>query len=445
MRGILVLGVLISTLGVAFTPLAVAAEGESIRLEIASGFWRGHTGDEVRVVYKARGIRRTIQGTIARYADGWLELTGESGSRLAPVFVSDIQSIEQLNGGGEVTESDADETSKDLAADSEADVTQETDADNSPKVAQAVEEDESIKPTFLLPMTGMVGLEFRPEEIEAIIAQADELGPGQTIVLEIDSGGGYVAEWEMIRDAIYEGQKRHRFVAWVIDGTSAACSTTLCCDVIVFTSRGYIGSITTLMGNPSAPVDYQVASARRFLEPVLRRFGRSPKLAVPFKTGDAGSLSLLSYSKDPETGKVTWYQSLEGDVDLNRAGDVLGFTAREAIDSGLAIGPADTEEELGVLIGQNGWKEVGTGRKLHEDWNAIVKRGQKELQLSSIEFQETGNDLAGLTKKIKIVESWLRWYKNHSNIPMNSGIPPKKNLEQLLIQLKDQRRVLQQR
>ena len=199
------------------------------------------------------------------------------------------------------------------------------------------------------------------------------------------------------------------------------------------------------MGNPSAPVDYQVASARRFLEPVLRRFGRSPKLAVPFKTGDAGSLSLLSYSKDPETGKVTWYQSLEGDVDLNRAGDVLGFTAREAIDSGLAIGPADTEEELGVLIGQNGWKEVGTGRKLHEDWNAIVKRGQKELQLSSIEFQETGNDLAGLTKKIKIVESWLRWYKNHSNIPMNSGIPPKKNLEQLLIQLKDQRRVLQQR
>jgi ATP-dependent protease ClpP protease subunit len=33
---------------------------------------------------------------------------------------------------------------------------------------------------------------------------SDAIGPAQTIVLEINSGGGYVAEWEMIRDSIYD-------------------------------------------------------------------------------------------------------------------------------------------------------------------------------------------------------------------------------------------------
>ncbi len=431
---------------VAFCVCAPAAQaGDRVRVETQDGVWRGELGDQIRVVYKARGIRRTVEGTLIRISDGWLEMKGADGRRIPPIHPADLVSIDRLadaSGDGESAEGGVDDPASESDSGTEA----------SPAAGggdASEESDESIRPTFILPLTGMVGVEFRAEEIEAITAEADELGPGQTIVLEINSGGGYVAEWEMIRDAIYEAQKRHRVVAWVIDGTSAAGMTTLCCDVIVMQSRGHFGSITTLAGGPSMPVGYQVNGARRYIEPVLRRFGRSPKLAIPFKTGDAGGLSLLSYSKDPETGDVTWYQSLEGDVDMNRPGEVLGFKAREAVDCGLAIGIADDEEALGELLDQGGWREVGTGRDLHDDWNELVERCKKSIQFSMKEFGELGNDENGLRKRIRIVEGWLRWYRDAANVPTSmyhgGQFYGRRQLEAMLIQLKDQLRELRQR
>jgi ClpP class serine protease len=145
-------------------------------------------------------------------------------------------------------------------------------------------------------MSGMVGEKMRAEEIDAIAAQADELGPGQTIVLHITSGGGYVVEWWMIRDAIYEAQKRHRVVAWVRDATSAAASTSLACDVIVFESQGHLGSITTLGGGGTAqPVAAQIQGADNDLAPVLVKSGRSPLMAVPFMRATISSMNTARY------------------------------------------------------------------------------------------------------------------------------------------------------
>lgn len=192
------------------------------------------------------------------------------------------------------------------------------------------------------------------------------------------------------------------------------------------------------------PVGYQVNGARRYIEPVLRASGRSPKLGIPFKTGEAGKLSLLSYSKDPETGDVTWYQSHEGDVIMNGPGEVLGFDAGQAIDCGLAIGEADTEEELGILLNQGGWREVGTGRELHEKWNDLVKRCQKSIQFSMKEFGELGDDEQSLRKKIKIVEQWLRWYRDAANVPTAMGFYSRAQLKQMLIMMREQLREMQE-
>jgi hypothetical protein len=379
-------------------PLGMAADdAPPVRVEMQDGsIWRGQAGAEIKVTFTQRGLRRMLEGTLARYSEGWLELTGPGGKRLAPVFAADIVSIEL----------------KDV--------------------------DYSIRPTFLLPLTGMVGGDFRPEEIEAVAAQADELGPGQTIVLEINSGGGYVAEWQMIRDAIYEIQKRHRMVAWVLDGTSAAASTSLCCDVIVMKSRGHFGSITTLMGGPSAPIAYQVNSARENMQPMLRKAGRSPKLGIPFKTGEAGALSLLSYTRDPETGDVTWYQNLEGEEIMNRNGQVLGFSATEAVHSGMAIGIADTKEELGLLLNQGGWREAGTGTKLHEDWLEIATRCKKAIAADNKERGKLGGSARDIRKQIKILKSWMRWWDRAANACMEVRIPSKKQLEQMIVQLEEQ-------
>jgi len=417
----------------ASSPITLAAdEAKPVRVEMQDGsVWRGQTGVEIKVSIKQRGRRRVVEGILVRYADGWLELTGPGGKRLAPVFAADIIQIELIGGG---TGSSSSPPVKAPGGDSEADA---SDSSSSASEGDDKEVDLSIRPTFLLPLTGMVGGDFRPEEIEAVAAQADELGPGQTIVLEINSGGGYVAEWQMIRDAIYEIQKRHRMVAWVLDGTSAAASTSLCCDVIVMKSRGHFGSITTLMGGPSAPIAYQVQSARENMQPMLRKAGRSPKLGVPFKTGEAGQLSLLSYTKDPETGDVTWYQSLEGEEIMNRNGQVLGFTAPEAVHSGMAIGIADTKEELGLLLNQGGWREVGTGTKLHDDWLEVATRCKKAIMADNKERGKLGGSARDLRKQIKILKSWVRWWDRAANACMEVRIPTKKQLEEMIVLLEE--------
>ena len=417
----------------ASSPITLAAdEAQPVRVEMQDGsVWRGQTGAEVKVSFKQRGQRRVVEGTLARYTDGWLELTGPGGKRLAPVFAADIIRIEQIGDG---TGSSSSAPVKAPGGDSEADA---SDSSSPASEGDDKEVDLSIRPTFLLPLTGMVGGDFRPEEIEAIAAQADELGPGQTIVLEINSGGGYVAEWQMIRDAIYEIQKRHRMVAWVLDGTSAAASTSLCCDVIVMKSRGHFGSITTLMGGPSAPIAYQVQSARENMQPMLRKAGRSPKLGIPFKTGEAGQLSLLSYTRDPETGDVTWYQSLEGEEIMNRNGQVLGFTAPEAVHSGIAIGIADTKEELGLLLNQGGWREVGTGTKLHDDWLEVATRCKKAIAADNKERSKLGGSARDLRQQIKILKSWVRWWDRAANACMEARIPTKKQLEEMIVLLEE--------
>lgn len=434
------------------TGVEQAYGGDAVAVTLADGSeWSGELGQEIRVTYSQRGIRRTAIGTIVRVDKGWLQLSS-NGRRLSPIRVGEVVSIEAVGGAPatDPTPAESEPATGDEGGDdgsSEPSDTQASDGGGDPADEEAAD-DSDIRPTFILPLTGMVGEAFRAEEIEAIVAQADELGPGQTIVLDINSGGGIVAEWMMVRDAIYDAQKRHRVVAWVLDGTSAACSTSLCCDVIVMRSRGHLGSITTLFGGPSGPLAYQVQAAKDHLEPVLRQSGRSPKLAVPFKTGDHPTLSLLSYTKNPETGDVTWFQSLEGEVDMNRPGQVLGFDARQAVDCGLAIGIADDEEELGLLLDQGGWNEVGTGRDLHEDWNALVDRSKKYLRLSSKEYQEAGRGEEGLRKRIAIVENWIRWYDRAPNpvalAMQNMGFQGKADIERLLLQLREELREIQE-
>ena len=243
------------------TPLAAAATGDPVTIELTdSKDWQGKAGEQIRVVYKDRSRNKTVEGTLVRFKDGWLQLTS-SGRRLAPIYGDDIVSVKQL-GGEQPSGADASSASED-PSDTSTSIDAATSVPSDTTSADGDEAvDESIRGTFLLPLTGMVGKEFRNEEIDAIVAQADAIGPGQTIVLEINSGGGYVAEWEMIRDSIYDTQKRHRVVAWVLDGTSAACSTSMACDVIVMKSRGHMGSVTTLMGAPSAPMQYQVQRRR---------------------------------------------------------------------------------------------------------------------------------------------------------------------------------------
>lgn len=158
---------------------------QDVTIEWEDGTWRGQLGDELQVVYLDGRIRKSTSGTLVRFADGWLELTDAQGNRIPPIYAADLVTITQSNpsdGGGSAGQEGA-------SAENSQDASQGDEATDQSKAST----DGMIHPTFYLPLSGQVGVEFRAEEIEAITAQADELGPGQTIVLHIDSGGGYVA------------------------------------------------------------------------------------------------------------------------------------------------------------------------------------------------------------------------------------------------------------
>ena len=264
---------------------------------------------------------------------------------------------------------------------------------------------------FVLPMSGTVGVEFRPEEIEEILRQADERGNGQVIVLEIDSGGGLVAEGMIIKEVIFEACKRHRVVAWVEKAVSGASWTALCCDEVVFKTNGYTGGITIMIGNTTAPEE-TVNNWIKELEKLLQAKNRSTYWAKPFVLED----SYLSATKDPETGEVKWFNDTSGDVQISGKGDNLYFNAESGVEWNFAIGVADTPEELAEVLQISEWELAGNGQELHDDLikrrDQIIDRYQKQKRA----FSRAENNPRGIRERIKILKKWKGYWRTIPNI-----------------------------
>ena len=301
--------------------------------------------------------------------------------------------------------------------------------------------DLSKKGMFVLRLTGMVGEEFRPEEIENIVAQADERGPGQVIVLEINSGGGSVAEGMKIRDVILDACNRHRMVAWIETAVSCASWTALCCDEIVFKNGGFTGGITIMNGRTTAP-EATVVWWIGELQQLLRKKNRPVEWAVPFVLED----SYLSSTKDPETGSIQWFNDPEqsGEYSHSKPGENLYFNYRTGVDWNLAVGVAQNEEELAELLKIGEWEPAGTGRKLNSDILDAKERLRSEAQELQYELQNAGNDISGINKRIKIYKRFLVIMRQYPNIAANSlGMNPKyakSRIEDMIEELEWQKR-----
>ncbi|MBG84871.1 MAG: hypothetical protein CMJ40_10050 [Phycisphaerae bacterium] len=293
-------------------------------------------------------------------------------------------------------------------------------AESSEMASGADSADEEIDPDkkglFVLRLTGTVGLDFRPEEIEEIVRQADERGPGQVIVLEINSGGGSVAEGMIIRDVILDACKRHRMVAWIEKAVSCASWTALCCDEIVFKKGGYTGGITIMIGRTTAPEPI-VKGWINNLGNLLRRKNRPAIWAVPFVLED----SYLSATKDPVTGSIEWFNDPEqsGEMMFSEPGKNLYFDYRTGVDWNLAVGVAQNEEELAELLKIGDWELAGTGRKLNKDLVEARERITTEAMELNHQLQNAGNDLSGINTRIKILKRFLVIMRQYPNIAAN--------------------------
>ncbi|GEM_PF-5534574 len=404
---------------------------ESIRLQ---------QGDQVSIQFvSGRKAPQGITGEIKEISlqrGKFIKLSTAEGDQI--VFLDAIRSIEKSD--------DVDSPMKDVK-DVPAPKVEKEDA-KSPEATASSEKNTADQPAdlskkgmFVLRLTGMVGEEFRPEEIEEIVAQADARGPGQVIVLEINSGGGSVAEGMKIRDVILDACKRHRMVAWIEYAVSCASWTALCCDEIVFKKGGYTGGITIMNGRTTAP-EATVIWWIGELQQLLRKKNRPAAWALPFVLED----SYLSATKDPDTGSIEWFTDQEqtGEMMFSEPGKNLYFDYENGVEWNLAVGVAQNEEELAELLKIGDWEPAGTGRKLNTDMVEAKKRVNSEAQELQYELQNAGNGISGINKRIKVYKRFLVIMRQYPNIAANSlGMNPKyakKRIEEMIEDLEWQKR-----
>ncbi|MEE2907838.1 MAG: hypothetical protein VX527_08390 [Planctomycetota bacterium] len=426
-----ILAITISLLVLTGMPSIVHAQGDSAseatqKITLDNGkSWRGHVGDQVTIEWRDGAAQPRMTGSLDLIARLYVKFTPNDTGKERVILLRSILSIESVDTDDEAPQgSDAGKQGSDKSKAKDSDG-KTSGGDSADKTG-----------LLILPLSGTVGIEFRPEEIEEITRQADERGDGQVIVLEIDSGGGLVAEGMLIKEAIYDACERHTVVAWIDHAISGASWTALCCDVIVFKQHGHTGGITIMIGNKTAP-DATVNAWIPEIEKLLREKGRSTYWAKPFVLED----SYLSATKDPDTGKVTWYPNLKGERIFSGPGQNLMFNADEAVEFGFAIGKANTHEELAEVLQLKNWELAGEGQELHDRRGELKEKLVDTIKKQMRELGRLGTTRSDMNKAIKILQSWLRWWKVAPNqCAMVAGLPKPEKIEELIEEMRYQLR-----
>lgn len=433
-------------------PRATAATlQEAQLLNFRSGnTWRGQVGDAVRVEFSEGGVAQTLEGTLVRVEKRYVQVEGVIAGRTAvkTILIGDITSMESVGAGSSNTSDTAPavpvRTTPTKPAPSAPPSTAATGGDAGANRSAASSDWPGV---FLLPLSGTLGIGLRHEEIDKIAAEADKYGPGQIIVLLIDSPGGLVIEGDKVGASLNDIKKRHRVVAWIREAISGGAFTALHCDENYYMSFGALGAITMWAGGVSAKGVELAAWLDRCSE-VVQSAGRSPYVVRAMIHAPL----LCSYDRDEETGKVTVYDTLQGEFDLSDEVNNLTLNASNALHCGYSQGTADTEEELAKVMQLPEWKEAadGVGRRIHEEWQRTVKQAQQEVPklIQRLNYKGTGSGDPAviLGTRIQIVQELLRWYDRcYPVVVYEAGLPQDKaplerQLEEMRRQLGQMRR-----
>lgn len=419
---------LVGTIVLAVTA-TLAADPIEIRLNDGSR-WRGESDDFVSMTVIQQGVKITLKGRIVEAAKWHITLMTDVAGEIKrkTIFKDDILAVSTLDSAQPVATVDR-KTRRSATT---------TRSSRRAAPAEVVNDSDRIG-VFVLPLKEMVGLHFRHEEIEAIGEEADQYGPGQIIILKIDSGGGSVVEMEKIHETLTDLKKRHRVIAWIDKAISAACATALHCNEIYFDDGATAGAMTAF--NSATMKSLQDEQLEKWLQLAgdwAEDGGRTRYIAEAM----IDEALLLSYDKDPKTGEVTFYNDLSGEHILSRAGENLVFNSKTALACGFADGIARNEEELAEHLDLPEWYEISDyGRQISQEWIDTVDRAQRELDLlyNRLSYAGTGSgDTAVvLGKRIQILQKVLRWDKRAPNATAMKGIIAE-DLEKEIIQLRKQ-------
>ena len=191
------LRILACCFALAIVTTALAAPSIEIRLKNGSA-WRGELNDFVRLSFVEQGVKIEFTGRLVAATKYYVKIEGELAGQQATktIFNGDIRSMRTVT---------ADDVSVAARTSKTTRVATREEGTATPNDARGV---------FVLPMSGEVGLTFRHEQIEKMAKHADQFGPGQIIILLMDSHGGGI-EMEKIHDTILKVKERHRVIAWI--------------------------------------------------------------------------------------------------------------------------------------------------------------------------------------------------------------------------------------
>ena len=409
--------------------------------------WRGSLGDRVSVELTENGVVQTLEGTLERIEKRFIQVRGTIAGREATktIVLGDVRSMESLGAGDAAVSSPSPAPSGPARKPTDRPVAQ-------PAVKPVEGTNQSAASSewpgvFLLPLKGTLGIGMRHDEIKEIAAEADKYGPGQIIVLLIDSPGGLVIDGDKVSDVINDVKKRHRVVAWIREAISGGAFTALHCDENYYMSFGALGAITMFA--------WQTAASGAELQAWLERCGEVAEAGGRNRYVVQAMIHaplLASYDRDETTGDIKYYNTLEGEFVLSDAVNNLTLNASNALHSGYSQGTADTEQELAKLMQLPEWKEAanGVGRKISSDWLANVEKAQDEVPklVQRLNYKGSGSGDAAvmLGSQIQIIQELLRWYDRcYPVVVYEVGLPPDKaplerQLEQMRRQLAQMRR-----
>ncbi len=394
----------------------VARTGDAVRIPLANGTtWRGETERIVDVTYRRGPVEMTATGRLLKVEDRYLVVTTNLGD--LTIILSDVVAV---------ADASMDEaTLKDRERDTRA--PRRSGSTSQPSSVAGSAFDPDAPGVLLLPLSGEVGIEFRAEEIEAFTEEVDRFGPGQLVVLHIDSPGGLLAEVEGIHSAVATLRQNHRVVAWVEQALSAACAVAVMCDEVYFMQEGTIGAATATVGGSAAPQPI-LDRWRDLMGDWMEESGRPRVIANAMVERE----NVLSYSRDAETGETRWFGDGAGTWVLSGEGENLTLNASVAVHSGFAQGIADTPEEFAALLDLPRWNEKSDyGRQLHASWHRTIDRAKKEIPKLGprIGIVSSSNDrIRNLTQTIKVQKQALRWWKTVPEIAVQF-LPSEQTIE----------------
>lgn len=453
-----------AALGLSMAPSLAQSPQNAAEVRFTGGVWRGSIGDRIEVSFKEGSRDQILTGTLSKLDKFALTLeTTVAGKAARKVIVlGDIRSVKLADGatgGGSSDSAKPSDSPKPAttpagtgapagSADSNKDASVD---DPSEEVKLEIDpltevpdnagpingpRTDGKKTVFILPLPGTVGIGLRHEEMDRIEKVADKLGPGQIIIMRINSPGGAVSEAVKIRDSLMRIKKKHRLVAWIEEAISGGAYTGLFADEIYFMDVGSLGAITMFSGSQSAQGEQLEAWLREVYE--VGEIGGRPGHIIRCMVY---SPLECSYSVDPKSGKVTWFNDTSGEYVLSNNRDNLVFNVTDAVRSKFAQGRANNEPELfkAMQLEEGTYVVSDAGKKIAGDWKKAQESCEKEVPRLVMDYQlkgqGSGNPETRLGIQISAIKKLIAWWDKAPNKMGEIGAPPKRQLEERLKEL----------